>query len=98
MLLFYEYHYFMFIRYLKFLNLSHNSIKQINNSLPHNLVEIDLSYNDLEHIQLDMSSSMCEVFNVSHNKIKLLNFLKVSHKLAFNAFLIKFKKNKFKTT
>lgn len=61
--------------------MSHNNIKQINYSLPHNLVEIDLSYNDLEEINLDMSLSFCEVLNVSHNKIKLLNFLKVSNKL-----------------
>lgn len=74
----------MCIRYLAYLNLSHNCIKQISYSLPHNLIDIDLSYNDLEQIQLDMSSSMCEDLNISHNKIKLLDFLKVSNKLAFN--------------
>lgn len=69
----------IFIRYLSYLNLSHNHIKQISHTLPLSLVEINLSYNNLEHIQLDMSSSNCEIFDVSHNKLKLLNFLKVSN-------------------
>lgn len=66
-------------RFLTYLNLSHNCIRQIlDNSLPCTLVEIDLSYNDLEHIQWDMSLSMCETLYVSHNKLKLLHFLNVS--------------------
>jgi len=74
-------------RFLKYLNLSYNCIKQIlSNSLPYSLIEINLSYNDLEHIQFDMSSSMCEILNVSHNKLKLLNFLKVSYTFNFNAY------------
>lgn len=67
---------------MTFLNLSHNNIKQINSySLSCTLVEIDLSHNGIEQIKLDqdiMSLNKCEVLNVSHNKLKSLNFLKVS--------------------
>lgn len=69
----------MFIRYLTFLSLSHNFIKQISHSLPRTLVEINLSHNELECIQLDMSSSICEDFNIAHNKLKRLDFLKASY-------------------
>lgn len=63
--------------------MSHNHIKHISYSLPRALIEIDLSYNGLVHIKLDsdMSLNMCEILNVSHNKLKSLNFLKVCHTL-----------------
>lgn len=64
------------------MNLSHNCIKHIiSYSLPRMLVEIDLSYNGLEYIKLDtdMPLNMCEILNVSHNKLKSLNFLKVNY-------------------
>ncbi|XP_022183270.1 leucine-rich repeat and guanylate kinase domain-containing protein-like [Myzus persicae] len=46
------------LNHLAFLNLSHNGIKHINYSLPRSLMEINLSYNDLESIHLDMSSRL----------------------------------------
>eukprot|EP00102_Acyrthosiphon_pisum_P013096 XP_008182521.2 PREDICTED: leucine-rich repeat and guanylate kinase domain-containing protein-like [Acyrthosiphon pisum] len=70
------------LNHLKFINLSHNGIKHIHYSLPCSLVEINLSCNDLESIQLDMSSSMCEILDLSHNKLKLLDFLKNAKQLS----------------
>lgn len=34
-----------------------------------------------------MSSSMCEILNLSHNKLKSLDFLKVSNQLDFSIYL-----------
>lgn len=67
------------IRFLKYLNLSHNRIKQIDHSLPYSCEEINLSHNDLDRVQFDMSLSMCEVLDVSYNQLKFINFLKVSY-------------------
>lgn len=70
---------FIINRFLKYLNLSHNRIKQIDHSLPYSSEEINLSHNDLEHVQFDMSLSMCELLDVSYNKLKSIHFLKVSY-------------------
>lgn len=72
-------------RYLKFLNLSYNCIKKINYSLPCALVEINLAHNCITDLRLNMSLSMCEILDVSHNQLKYLNFLKVSY---YNKILI----------
>lgn len=62
--------------------MSYNNIKEINSlSLPRSLVEVNLSYNYLEYIHVDVPLSMCEILDLSHNKLKLLNFLKVSIQL-----------------
>lgn len=49
----------------------------MNGLLPCALVEMNFAYNCLEYIQPDLSLSSIEVLDLSHNKLKLLNFLKV---------------------